>query len=346
MKINNLEKEELIELLEDLNPVEDSSGTNLIIDCPACGQRECKISINKSGHLWGCFRLKKCGESGNIWKILKLLGKLNFLFNKKSNSDFIDIPSLFNKDDESQTINFDIEELPDSPKPFGWERVINGDKYLDSRGFKSYERCEVGRTSIDPELKNDYVIFLVRENGKIKAYVGRHVWSKDKIEEYNEKYFEKTGIKNKIKRYKNSDGTQFGKLLYGYDELDENNVVPVCLVEGIFDKHAVDEKLNLHNNKLMKCCATFKAAVSDDQIVKLLLKGVTDIILFYDPDVINIIKKNVIKLSNFFNVKVIISSINKDPDELTTDEIIYVFENNMYDANSIMDDFIQVPGLF
>src|SRR5690606_161123 len=121
-------------------------------------------------------------------------------------------------------------------KPFGWERILSGDNYLDSRGFKSYDNCEVGKTKLDPQLKDNYVVFLVRDNKQIKGYVGRHVWGKKEITEVNEKHFLKTGRKNYIKRYKNSEGTNFSKLLYGYDEIPENCDLPVCLVEGIFDK--------------------------------------------------------------------------------------------------------------
>lgn len=339
--------DELLELLIELNPKIDSTRSNLIIDCPACGERECSVSLKKEANLWGCYRLKKCGEKGNIYQLLKRIGKLKEIFKefRIDDLDRIDIGNLrLNPSEEEIEKEIDLE-LPDKKAPLGWTRILNFNQYLHDRGFVSYKDSWVGKTTMDPDVKNDYVVFLVHDNETVKGWVGRHIWDKKKITEFNDNYFSRHGIKNKIKRYRNSINTNFGKLLYGYDELDDKNVVPVCLVEGIFDKHAVDEKLLLKQNPFIKVCATFKASVSEEQIIKLKLKNVTDIILFYDPDVISIIKTNITKLEKFFNVKIIISDKGKDPDELTQIELIETFENNVYFPNQIKNDFIQLKSL-
>ena len=345
--MNNFTKEELKEILIDLKPELDSTGNDYIINCPECGQRECKISIKKQGHVFGCFRMKKCGVRGNIWNILKKLGKLKLLFKefKGEVADHIDISklSIIKQDvsEEDEEVDLNAEN---KTAPIGWTRTFD-DPYLKQRNFNSYEHCFVGRTNMHPKVKKDYVVFLVKENQEIKGWVGRHVWDKKDIEEYNNNYFLKNGIKDKIKRYNNSDHTSFSKLLYGIDELDENNPVPVCLVEGIFDKHAIDEKLYLHEDPFMKTIATFKCFITDTQIAKLKLKNVKDIILFYDPDVIKAIQINVRKLVKFFNVKIIISNQDKDPDELTQEELIQVFENHIYTPDQIKNDFLQINNL-
>ncbi len=337
-----------MELLVELRPKLDGTGNNLTINCPECGQRECSISIQKEGHLWGCFRLKECGKRGNIWDILKSLGKLKALFSefKANEVDYIDLRNLsiaaHNYTHEIDDLNL---EVPDKNHPLGWTRILSNDPYLDQRNFHSYQHCFVGRTNMHPAVKKDYVVFLVKENNVTKGWVGRHTWDKKVIEEYNHNYQLSHGVKNKIKRYRNSDETDFSKLLYGLDDLDPSNSVPVVLVEGIFDKHALDEKLFLTEDPFLRSVATFKCFVSDTQIAKLKLKNVKDIILFYDPDVIRQIQINVKKLEYFFNVKIIISSKNKDPDELSQEEIFEVFENQLYTPEQIKYDFTQLKKL-
>lgn len=338
--------DELYDLIAELNPKIDQSGKNYIIDCPSCGKRECSISLNE-GHLWGCFRLKRCGETGNIWKMLKLLGKefktSNFIGNSR-NIDTISIENLLGNSGSgipSISLNFNIKDLPDIPIPFGFTRQLSGNQYLDNRGFKSYEYCEVGISTLDRSLRN-YIIFIVRENSKVKGYVARHTWDKDRINEYNDKVINKSNL---IKRYKNSYGTDFSSLLYGYDEIKDSEIKPCVLVEGIFDKLALDSKLELNKDRFLYTCATFKAFVSDVQIVKLLMKGIEDVILFYDPDVIGIIQKNVERLSKFFKVMIVISDNGKDPDEMSQGELIYQFYNNRYTVSQVMTDFVQVRGI-
>jgi DNA primase len=343
-------KQELMDLLEELHPVLDGTGNNLTIDCPECGERECSISLDlknhQEGHKFGCFRLKHCGARGNIWTVLKKLGKVKNFFSSfnKANPDFIDINSLsLGKNYVSDApVNDEVDlDLPTVINPLGWTRTFDDD-YLNSRGYDAYQYDMVGRTTMHPSLKHDYIIFLIQENNETKGYLGRHTWSKEKITEYNNNYEKTHGIKNKIKRYNNSYKTDFSKMLYGFDELDEKSPVPVCLVEGIFDKRAVDKKLYLHENPFIRTCATFKCFVSDTQIAKLKLKNVTDVILFYDPDVIKQIKKNVQKLQCFFNVKVIIAPFNKDPDEMQQEEVIEVFENHLYTPEQIQYNFLQL----
>lgn len=341
-----LSEDKLIEALADLSPQKDARGENFIIDCPACGHRECSVSIRREGHVWGCFRLNKCGEKGNIYSLLDRLGILNKYVRRRlaADSEFIKLEELLPESTKVESsLDLNIEELKTIPAPFGFRRITSNDPYLDGRGFQSYDYCEVGRTDLDKYLKKDYIIFLVRDEGEIKGYVARHTMDKKKIEQYNKEYKEKTGVGNKIKRYRNATGVDFSKLLYGYDEIKE--VKPVVLVEGIFDKHAVDVKLELQGqeNPALYTCATFKAAVTEDQIIKLLKKGIKDVILFYDPDVIRIIQRNAHSLSLFFNVKVILSPTNKDPDEMSQEEVIVAFENHVYTPQQIVADFTPPP---
>src|SRR5690606_33993067 len=145
-------EDEILDFIQDLNPKLDYSKKNYIIDCPACGQRECSISV-QAPYLWGCFRLKRCGEKGNIWTILKLLKKHISIgsSNHASELSSISLENLLGgKSHKQQGIELDIniEENPTINTPFGWERILQGDPYLDDRQFTSYNYCEVGRTTL------------------------------------------------------------------------------------------------------------------------------------------------------------------------------------------------------
>lgn len=339
------QEEELIELLKDLRPILDRSRKNLTISCPVCGERECSISLT-APYKWGCFRMKNCGERGNIFTILKFLGKTQLFERTAESVDRLKELTIWLHEKTGLDIDLAQLDLPNIAKPFGWKQATN-DPFLNERGFTpiDYQHHKVGRAIVDPSYKSDYVIFLVEEEGQVKGTVGRHVWPKKKIEEYNANFFLQKGIKNKIKRYKNSEGTDFGSLIYGYDEIDPTKPKPLVLVEGIFDKRALDVKLDLYNDRFWYTGATFKCFISDAQIAKLRAKNITDLILFYDPDVINAIKANIRKLIQFFNVQVVIAPFNKDPDEMSHEELFNTLEKHIYPPTKVLDDFIQLKAL-
>ena len=119
--------------------------------------------------------------------------------------------------------------------------------------------------------------------------------------------------------------TAFRSLLFGYDEINEHTIT-VILVEGIFDKIAVDKVLGLWNNDEVKCVATFGKKISEDQIHKLELKGVSRVILLYDFDAVKDIKKYGMILQQHF-VTTITFTNKKDIDECTPEEALEVFQH-------------------
>lgn len=330
--------ERLIILLDELNPKLDTSGKNLIVDCPWCKHREASVSLVKEGNLFGCLRKKRCGETGNIYRVLREIGMLDEYIKDPDtfniNLNHIDL-DLHNKPHEL------ILDVPECPIPLGWTQTFD-DQYLNERGFniEDYKKYPVGKTNLEPSVKKDYVIFLVIEDEKIKGWVARHIWPKEKIEEYNEKYFLDHGIPNKIRRYRNALNVDFAKLLYGIDEITENTNT-VILVEGIFDKKAIDTKMGLYDQQEIKCLATFKGHVSDEQIAKLKLKGIENIILFYDPDVIDKIKNNSLKLNKFFDIQIAISINGKDPDEMSQDEL-FACLTKLYSPSVFYANFVKL----
>jgi len=110
----------------------DQSGDNLYGECPYCGGDEFGISL-EDNHLFRCFRGKECGETGNIFKLLKHLGKTELYKNK----DFYKETDIFRPLEKRALIEGPKEvdmSLPDVSIPLGWRRM-DSNPYLDSRGF-------------------------------------------------------------------------------------------------------------------------------------------------------------------------------------------------------------------
>ena len=71
-----------LETLKSLLPNSflDYHKENLMGICPWCGVNEFGVSL-KDNHTFNCFRKKRCGETGNIYKLLKKLNRLDLLGN-------------------------------------------------------------------------------------------------------------------------------------------------------------------------------------------------------------------------------------------------------------------------
>jgi hypothetical protein len=336
-------QQQLFNLLKEFHPKLDGRGKNLIIDCPYCGMRECGISVEE-GHRFGCYRKNKCGEVGNLFTILRYIGKtIGYSAVGIQTLDRLEVPTLSNSSDDNEALNVSIE-LPTVTPPTGWKRVWD-DPYLRERGFFEYAKHEVGRTMIDSRVKNDYVIFILRFKEEIVGWLGRHVKPKAWIEEQNAIYKAKTGLGNKVKRYSNAPGVDFGKILYGVEECTINTTT-LFLVEGLFDKVAVDRKMDLDSDEQLKCCCTFKCAISDEQLFQIIqLPKVDLIVLLYDPDVIIQINAAAEKLESYgYNVLIAFSKSGKDPDEMTEIEFAETL-NEARPPSSFRLDFVNQPQL-
>lgn len=312
---------------------------NVMTNCPWCGVNEFGISL-ADNHTFNCFRKKKCGETGNIYKLLKKLDRLDLLGNNGIPSIKYDarLENIIEK--KIEDVKFDLHIDTIKP-PIGWRRMYSN-YYLENRGFESFEKYEVGYTKIDHKLK-DHVITLIREAGEIKAYIARIAKTSNELKEMEEK----TG--KKIPRYKNSN-TDFSQLLVGYDEINDKTHT-VILVEGLYGKDNVDKVLKLDYQDGVKCCSTSGAKISEVQVFKLQLKGIKHLIIFFDIDVINKIKKYSLELLNEFEtVKIVFSKYkdekgnDKDPADLNEEEMIEVFKNPV-DPIKFNFDKVQVLNL-
>lgn len=239
-------------------------------------------------------------------------------FKKNSNIDI----SLVNK--RLSFVEETIEELDLTPRtipiPLGYKRIYQNN-YIDSRGFsyKDYTQYNIGITTLMTSLK-DYVVFVINQQGKrCDAYVGR-------------------AMGNQEPKYLNSRNAEFHKILLGYNEIS-NDTHTVCLVEGIFDKKAIDLFLDTEHNPWIKCCATFGKKISTEQIHLLMYKDIQNIILLYDIDAMNTMKNISGILDKYFNVLVGIPQ-KKDPDECSPNELTYIFDN-LKSPQSFQTEIIQ-----
>lgn len=300
-----------------LNPTLNRRG-QYICDCPFCGKEQ-HFYISKSTQLWDC---KKCGESGNIYKLLKFLDK-TFLLAGKTIEDKPELKSIREAKTDDFIRSNDAEgKLPVISMPVGCKAVYDG--YMRQRGMSKKEAEFYGmmKTRLLKKYEN-YLLMPVREDGEVRGWVGR---------------YEAKKVPTGVLRYKNSLGVNFASLLYGYDEITAGKTDSVILVEGIFDKIAVDRYLRLREQEVVKCVATFGKKISEVQIGKLVSKWVKRVILAYDFDAIKDVKRIGAELRQWFFVSVVYTT-KKDIDECTEGEALEVF-SRIYDTFDFRDNVI------
>lgn len=309
----------------------DHKGENLYGCCPFCGVDEFGISLGEN-HLFRCFRGKHCGETGNIFKLLKHLGKLELLGDKYfyKETDVFSSLEKHSLQSESEELN---TSLPDIKTPIGWRR-IHSHPYLLSRGFteEQFKKYEIGTTRLLRKFK-DFIIFLIRQDGYIKGYVSRNIKSKSEIDSLNKAIKEKNKLKPDsekipiVLRYSNSLDADFSKILYGIDEATPSTNT-VIIVEGLFDKINLEIIApELFSDRSIIVCCTWGKKISNYQIAKLRENNISRVILLYDPDAINDSKKYSFELSKHIPEVRVGFLKDKDPGDLTTNEFIDILEN-------------------
>lgn len=290
-----------------INPKLNRRG-HYICDCIFCG-KEGHMYVNKDTQMFDC---KKCGEYGNIYKLLKRLNK-TYLLGGATIEEREEMKSIKTWMEEA-SVGYEItlEELPERKLPVGWQVSRKSTPYLLARGITSSDcvRYNIGATDLYPKYKN-YVIIPIYDGGKVRGFLGR--------------YGAKKVPENRL-RYNNSVGTNFGQLLFGYDEIVPERTYTVILVEGIFDKIAVDKTLELWDIEEIKCVCTFGKKISPEQRQKLVAKGVTRVILLYDFDALKDIKKYGLELEEYFLTSITYTN-KKDIDECTREEALEVFNH-------------------
>lgn len=314
------------ELAKELDAKPDGAGKNLIARCPRCG-KEGKFGVytgrqtqQKKPFMSHCF---SCGCSTyTLEGLLELLGREDLMIAPTADLNArLDTNLLFPLEEPPEIDDtLSVIALPD------FYRRCFTDPYLKSRGFTydDYEYFQVGTTRGLNFRYDAYVIFPIIDDGDVVGYVSRHTWSKDEIDRHNSRVRRKGGYR--VLRFRNSTENDFVRLLYNYDAVKEGVTDTVIITEGIFDVIALTRKLELYENEYVAAVATFGKKISRTQIYKLQAKGVRTVILGYDGDAVEAIKKTADGLNAYFRVFIAdIPDAGKDWEDLGDEEIYGIF---------------------
>lgn len=275
-----------------------------ITTCPFCG-KERHFYVNPTTLQFQC---KKCWEEGGVYKLLSHLDKLYLL--EGATVEERDVITKIRDLKADAVEDITLEPLPPRKMPVGY-RVCRHDDYLENtRGLTPavMKRYGLGRTTLMRRFA-DYILIPVTTDGVITAFQGRYAAKK---------------VPDGALRWRNDTGADFAKMLYGYDDITAPGAT-VILVEGVFDKIAVDRRLRLDECDDVKCCATFGKKISDYQRAMLQHRGVRSVVLLYDFDAIKEIKKYAFELDKYFATNIVFTT-KKDIDECNEAETIAVFE--------------------
>lgn len=297
----------------------NSRGDHLQCDCPFCGKKShMYVNVIKffevlpNGKLRSSWDCKKCGEYGNAYKLMREVGRLDFI-----ESYLVPLIKWDNLENRLEEENEKIleAELPHlrAKMPKGYKRLYES-KYLSERGFKTtdFDIYEVGRTKIISKYEN-YLLFPFKENGDIVTFYGRY--NSEKIPKGFPKYL--------------NPESNHSDYLYGIDDrtfLTDTAIV----VEGFFDKRSVDIGLGLLTNHRREviCVATSGKKMSKNQALKLKFFGVNNLIFGYDPDATSSTKKIVEFYSKDFEIKVAwVGDSDSDLGKKRPKEVKNIFNN-------------------
>lgn len=315
------------DLLNTYDCKKDGGGKNIIFSkCPFCGHAGYKYGI----YIGAESKYKTFGSS-NCFSCNRKYRDLEGTLHSLDRDDLLPTETADLDDDLTDDLEFDNEDdvddsLQEIEMPKGYKRCFKN-PYLKSRGFLAddYEYFPCGTTRGINFKFNDYVLLEIRDHGKIVGYVGRHVWGKSDIDQYNQTH------RYQIRRYNNSVDNGFGKLIYNIDAVKPFETDTVILCEGCFDAIALTRKLDLYDYPAIVPVATFGKKISEVQIYKLQSKGVKTVIMGYDSDAVDTTSKLAINLDKYFDVYIadLSQADGKDWDEMSDWAIYDIFDKRL-----------------
>jgi hypothetical protein len=283
-------------------------------ECPEC-HRSDKFGIKFSEYS-GTVHCFHDDFSESLIKYLERLGREDLLDKDGSVSIKFGIRSLENKKEE------DIE-LVEKELPIGFKRV-HDDKYLNDRNFipRHYNLFQPGYS--DDPLLNNYIIYQIFQFGRRVGWQARSKYSKEWHKENLKKYKEKKC--RLVLRYKDAPGMDTSRILGGCDDITPFTDT-LILVEGIFDKTGVDNKLDLYETDDIRCCFTFGNKLSQISIIRS-FKSIKNIYLLYDFGTMKQVKTMALELSKYYNVRANIMPSIEDPGDASDEVIFQTLENS------------------
>lgn len=289
------------------------------LSCPHCNRSDkFGILFTSKGGVTHCFR--ECANNLSLVGYLKEIGR----------KDLIIYETEVSLNTKLKSLKKEVEIIPDLPEvslPKGFKRIYF-DSYLKDRNFKShqYEQFEVGITDhfLERRLHN-YLIFVIKQKGRVVGWLARSKYSK----EWHKKNLEdsKQGVCKLVLRYMNSTGTEFERILGGFDEITDKTHT-VIAVEGMFDKTNTSNLLRTEESEEVKVIFTFGNKFSEDQIKLLRETKVKIVILMYDPETVSQSKKYALELSKYFEVFVCyIKDKSIDPGNISANYLGEILDN-------------------
>lgn len=294
--------------------------TSKDIECPDC-HRSGKFGVlfTKDSGIVHCFF---CDYKTSIQKYLISIDKKDLISFEISVSKTQTLKSL-NPEPEIE----EEKEDKEVKLPFGLKPLVN-DEYLNGRRFlpEHYKNFEPSYTDsfLEKKLHNN-IIFKIKQEGKLASWLSRS--RKNYDYHSNNLKQAKLGLESLELRYNNSEGTEFDKILGGYDEITENTET-IILVEGLFDKVGTDNNLDIFTDESMRCLFTFGNAISHSQIDLLKRwKNIKFVILLYDYGTTKQSKEYAFKLQKSFFVMVgVIKDKKLDPGDMNEQQLNQILD--------------------
>lgn len=259
--------------------------------CPECGRSDkTGVIFSDKGAKFNCMR---CSIGMYINKFFKLTGRHHLIeINEHTASIEHKIKSLYIEEEIEEDV-----DLPEKRLPVGCREVVN-DEYLESRNFSEYHYrlFKPVQTKIDLSKSNMIIFQIFDDRDRRVAWLSRSkrdkLWHKE-----NERKHKEEG-ERLVLRYDNSPDTDFSSILGGINDMTDE-ITSVILVEGLFDKVNVDNKLDLPTSDDMICLFTFGDSIKRGQI-NILKKypNIENIFLMYDYNTIINSKRYGLELNN------------------------------------------------
>jgi len=280
------------------------------------------VHPKKGYSTYGAFDCKKCLKRGSLLTLLYKLGKIELLAGRRVDLN-TDLTKLFIDEKVIEA----SKPLPTIEMPPMFERQFSNE-YLNSRKLSRQHYREYCCGEVKYSMKHqDYAYIGLYQDSELKGYMGRY-----------------TGNDPSVKRYNNSRSS-FGQILGGYDQVDSLTKT-IILVEGFFDKVAVDRALGLQNKFDTRCLHLNGKSISDTQMMKLLTTEHAEHIIFaFDLEAASQIKALGGRASTFFRkVSAVTPSGNGDWGDISFEETKFLFENELkpieeYQRSTIAIDF-------
>lgn len=308
---------DIIDDIDIINELEDRGisgkvvGHNYMFNCPYHDEKNPSFGISIYGNRKGLFQCFSCGQKGNFFHLISYLDEESFSKTIKSFvREDIDVKSImnlknhffnnFSKANEREKIRVIKKDfLEKFKKPYGC--------------FFEYLVC---KRKLNKDIIREFNI-LCCDEGKWKDRV-IVPWYDDKkrlIGVDARKIYE-TDKAYKIRKIKNSD---IGKIVFGIDSIKYNS--KIVLVEGSFDA--------MYLRRFGIPSGALGTKNINKYQINMLLKKTNEVVLSLDGDIpydskdnkFISIKKIKEKLSPYFGVEIVKLKENKDPNDLTSEEV-------------------------